>query len=87
VGIPHEALVRVFDIATFMQRRCHLGSFEDALFTEIAPQTGLHRGALCFGNGVIIPLQLLYEGQKIKVLRRFWAESIAPGPRTIHVKA
>jgi hypothetical protein len=87
VGIPYEALLRVFDIAEFLQRRYHLGSFEDALFTEIAPQADLHRGALCFGNGVTIPLQLLYEGQKIKVLRRFWAESIEPAPWPIHVKA
>lgn len=76
VGIPSEALLRVFDIPPAWQEQYGLASCEDALLVEL-PQPIFRRG-LCFGNGVIVPLGLLPEGQKVKVLRRSWVESLEP---------
>ena len=59
-----------------MQRRHGLNPTEDALFVEIT--LGRSREALCFGNGVVIPLQALPEGLRVRVLYRSWTESIAP---------
>ena len=79
VAIPSDALLRVFDIALQVQLQYHLDSWEDALFIEASQ-------SLCFGNGATIPLKLLREGQKIKILRRSWADSIDPAPEPIQVK-
>lgn len=86
VAIPPEALLRVFGVSPDLRRDCHLGAFEDALFTEMW-RFGHRQDALCFGNGVIVPLQLLREGQMVKVLRRSWADSLDPDPEPIRVKA
>jgi hypothetical protein len=86
VAIPSEALLRVFGISPELQRQYHLSLFEDALFTEMW-RSGLRQDGLCFGNGVTIPLQQLREGQKVKVLRRSWAESLDPDPEPARVKA
>lgn len=87
VAIPSEALVRVFGISDDLQRLHHLRSTEDALFTKCAPPVDFCREALYFGNGVMVPLQRLHEGQRIKVLRRSWAESIEPSPQPVYVNA
>jgi len=78
--------VRVFGISPDLQRRYNIHSFEDALFTEAVPHAG-RQDALCFGNGVIVPLHLLQEGQKVKILRRSWAESLEPAPEPVQVRA
>lgn len=80
VGIPSEALVRVLGISSAWQEQYQLGSCEDALFIELSPLSDPPRHALCFGNGAMIPLDLVREGQKVKVLRRSWSESLAPNP-------
>lgn len=87
VAVPPEALLRVFDISEDLQRQYHLKSVEDALFTTIGRPTGFYRNALYFGNGVIVPLQQLDEGQRIRVLRRSWAESFEASPEPANVKA
>lgn len=78
VGIPSEAVLRVFDISSDWQEQYQLGPFEDALFVEPSPISGSRHDALCFGNGITIPLEFLHEGQRVKVLRRSWAESLEP---------
>ncbi|HLH06581.1 MAG TPA: hypothetical protein VKW78_05040 [Terriglobales bacterium] len=87
VGIPSEALLRVFDISPAWQEEYHFGAFEDALFIEFSPSPGVSRKALCFGNGVVIALRLIDDGQKVKVLRRSWAESLEPEPELVQVKS
>ena len=86
VGIPSEALLRVFGISPDWQEQYHLGSFEDALFIESSSSSDARHDALCFGNGITIPLQFLHEGQKLKVLRRFWADSLEPDPARAGLK-
>lgn len=80
VDIPCEALIRIFDISAILQKRYHLSSFEDALYIGTG-QSGAFRNAIVFGNGVTIPLQLLQEGEPVRILRRSWGESLEQ-PRT-----
>lgn len=87
VAIPSEALLRVFGLSSTWQEQYHLGSFEDALFIELSPSSGVSNQGLCFGNGVVIPLRLLHEGQRVKVLRSSWAESLEPDPELVQVKS
>lgn len=87
VSIPSDALLRVFGISTAWQIQYHLGSFEDALLVELSPPFGSSRDGLCFGNDVTIPLQLLQEGQKVKILRRSWSESLDPMPELVQVRS
>ena len=86
VKIPTEALLRVYGISTNWQKRCTLRTEEDALFIELLPVSDPARYALCFGNGAVIPLPQLPEGQKVRVLRRSWAESLEPEPALVHTK-
>jgi hypothetical protein len=85
VGIPSGALLRVFGIAPRLQDEYHLHAVEEALSTEISSESGLCN-ALCFGNGAAVPLQLLREGQTVKVIRRSWLESLEPAPAPVRVR-
>ena len=87
VGIPSEALVRVLGISSAWQEQYRLGSWEDALFIELLPSVDPPRHALCFGNGALISLDLLHEGQRVKVLRRSWSESLEPNPELAQVNS
>jgi hypothetical protein len=78
IAVPDDALLRVYGICPDMQRLHGFDATEDALFVEITLLLGRGREALCFGNGVVIPLQALPEGQRLRVLYRSWTESIAP---------
>lgn len=85
VGIPSEALLRVLAIPSAWQDHYHFAACEDALFIELPQPPGTL--GLCFGNGTIIPLQLLYEGQPIKVLRRSWADGLEPYPALANLES
>ena len=78
VAVPADALLRVYGIDPDMQRLHQLNGTEDALFFEITLLMGRSREALCFGNGVVIPLQALPEGQRVRVLYRSWTENMSP---------
>jgi hypothetical protein len=78
VEFPDDALLRVYGISQKLQQQYHLSSFEDALAIEITHRLGRGRDALCFGNGAILSLQALEEGQRVKVLYRSWTESLDP---------
>lgn len=80
VGIPSEALLRVLSLPQPWQKQYRLGACEDALCLETSPFPDQPWRVLCFGNGVLIPLPLLHEGQRVKVLRRSWSESLEPEP-------
>jgi hypothetical protein len=69
VCIPPGTRLRVSDISSFLQERFGLRASEDARFTETSAEASQYRDAVRFGNGVTILLQLLREGQSIKVLR------------------
>jgi hypothetical protein len=78
VDFPSDALLRVYGISQKLQQQYHLSSSEDALAVEITHRLGRGRDALCFGNGAILSLQALEEGQRVKVLYRSWTESLEP---------
>jgi hypothetical protein len=78
IAVPEDALLRVYGICPAMQREHQLNATEDALFVEITLLLGRRRDALCFGNGVVIPLQALPEGQRVRVLYRSWTENMSP---------
>ena len=78
VAVPEDALLRVYGIGPDLQRRHGLNATEDALFVELTLLLGRSRDALCFGNGVVIPLQALPEGQRVRVLYRSWTENMSP---------
>jgi len=84
VEFPSDALLRVYGISRRLQQEYHLSAMEDALFIELTPY--IRSGdALCFGNGVMIWLQSLQEGQRVKVLYRSWAESLEPTPEPVQM--
>lgn len=85
VAFPSDALVRVYGISPEMQEQYHLNAIEDALSLEISPLIGRSRDALCFGNGVMVTLQALREGQRVKILYRSWMESMEREPEPVHV--
>jgi len=87
VEIPIGALLRVFEIPFSWQRQHHLAPIEDALFSDSSPTEGIHDRVLCFGNGANISWQLLPEGQRIRILRRSWEDSINPEPEPVYTKA
>jgi len=76
VGIPTEALVRIFDISEDWQAQYQLGESDDALCAEVPSVHECLRTVLCFGNGVTIPFQFLNEGQRVRVLRRSWPDAL-----------
>ena len=69
VCIPPGTRLRVLDISGFLQDRYGLSSSEDGTFTETSWEASQYRDAVHFGNGSTILLQLLKEGQRVKVLR------------------
>jgi len=69
VCIPPGAQLQVFAISVSLQKRFKLSECEEVTFAEISAQERQHRDALYFGNGVILLLGLLPEGQKLRVLR------------------
>jgi len=78
VAFPSEALLRVYGIAPKLQGLYHLSAMEDAISIEVTPWLGRRTDALCFGNGVVLPLESLDEGQRVRVLYSSWTESLEP---------
>ncbi len=78
VAFPSEALLRVYGIAPKLQGLYHLSAMEDAISIEVTPWLGRRTDALCFGNGVILPLESLDEGQRVRVLYSTWTQSLEP---------
>jgi hypothetical protein len=54
------------------------GRCETATFMQVSLESNRHRDALCFDNGDTTLVQLLPEGQRLKVLRLSKAESEEP---------
>lgn len=74
VCIPPGARLRLDALPELFREQFDLASVEDATFTERSAEAYRYRDALCFDNGAIIQLELLSEGQRIKVLRLSSAE-------------
>lgn len=84
VCIPPGARLRADGLPDILKEQFHLGSFEDATFTEISADANGYRDALCFDNGAIVSLALLAEGQRIRVLQLSSREDVEPGLDRLH---
>lgn len=76
VCIPPGACLRLDGLPECLKDQFHLSSWEEAIFTQLSAETNQHRDALCFYNRAIVLLELLPEGQKVKVLRLSSQEEI-----------
>lgn len=68
VCIPPGAQLRLLDIPADIQHSLNVGPIEDVAFTQSSLVEYNHRDALRFGNGVILSLQDLADGQRVTVL-------------------
>ncbi|MGA8593460.1 MAG: hypothetical protein WB676_01840 [Bryobacteraceae bacterium] len=69
VCIPPGARLRLDGLPEIFKDQFDLSSSEEATFTELSAEANRHRDALCFNNSAILLLELLAEGQRVKVLR------------------
>jgi len=81
--IPPGAQLQVFAISGSLQKRFKLSEYEEVTFAEISAQERQHRDALYFGNGSILLLGLLPEGQRLRVLRLSSREDVEPVSRRV----
>ncbi len=78
VCIPPGARLRLDGLPEMLKDLFNLSSWEEATFTQLSAEANQHRDALRFDNSAIAPLELLPEGQKVKVLRLCSQEDVEP---------
>jgi hypothetical protein len=69
VCIPCGAQLRMLGIPKNLQRQLSVTDAEDVTFRQVTSDPNRHRDALCFENGVVLSIQSLDEGQKLRVIR------------------
>jgi hypothetical protein len=85
VCVPPGARLQLNGLAEPLKAHFHVGSCEEVVFTQISGETSQHRDALYFSNGATILLQLLPEGQRLKVLKLSSSEDITPDQDRSHL--
>ncbi|MFZ0590460.1 MAG: hypothetical protein WAM39_08265 [Bryobacteraceae bacterium] len=85
VCIPPGARLRFNGLPEILKEPFNLASSEEATFTELSAEVNRHRDALCFDNGATLLLELLPEGQRVKVLRLSLQEDVEPDLDRIQV--
>ena len=78
VCIPPGARLLVRDISEQLQREMKIWRTEEAIFTQLTAASRRHRDALRFRNGHHVLLQMLREGQRIRILDLSLAEFTEP---------
>lgn len=68
VCIPPGARLQLQDISARMQQDLTVGPTEEVTFTQISAAANSYRDAVRFGNGRVVRLQELREGQRVRVL-------------------
>jgi hypothetical protein len=69
IWVPPGARLLIQDIPEKLQRECGFQEeAEEAVFTEIIAVGDIHRDAIRFQNGVVVLLQRLSVGQRVRVL-------------------
>jgi len=68
VCIPPGAVLRVSDFAANLQHELGIGSEETVTFTQTSLMRGTYHDAVCFSNSRQVLLQVLKEGQRVRVL-------------------
>jgi len=88
VCIPPGARLLVEPAPESPNSSSHSGSSRLATFTQLSAEANQHRDALCFDDGAIVRLNMLSEGQRVKVLRLSSIEEPEATPETVlHVNA
>jgi len=78
VCVPPGARLLVRDICEQLQREMKLWRTEEAIFTQLTAASRRHRDALRFRNGRHVLLQMLREGQRVRILDLSLAEFTEP---------
>jgi hypothetical protein len=78
VCIPPGARLRLDGIPETLRNQFHLDSSEDVTFGQRSAETWEHRDVLIFANGASVLLQVLTEGQLVRVLKLSSEEAIDP---------
>jgi hypothetical protein len=81
VCVPPGARLVLSDIPRSMQRDLGIGEVEEVKFVETSAEANTYRDAIRFPNNRQILLQLLREGQRVKVLSLDLEESETPAIR------
>ena len=68
VCIPPGARLRLSDIPVRMQSELGVGAEENVAFTQTSALPHTYHDAICFENGRQVLLQMLREGQRVRVL-------------------
>lgn len=74
VRIPSDARVRLSGLPEVLRDQFELASIEDATFIQLPLEATIHWDALRFDNRAVVPLELLPERQRLKVLQLASAE-------------
>jgi hypothetical protein len=78
VCIPPGARLLLRDIPERLQRQMGVREVEEVTFTQTSSDSFSYRDAVRFRNGSEILLQLLQEGQRVRVLNFSAAETASP---------
>ncbi|HLH44309.1 MAG TPA: hypothetical protein VKV74_15070 [Bryobacteraceae bacterium] len=83
VCVPPGARLLVRDISEPLQRKMQIWRTEEAIFTQLTAAPRRHRDALRFRNGRHVLLQMLREGQRVRVLDLSLANFTGPGAEAL----
>ncbi|HWB82763.1 MAG TPA: hypothetical protein VG675_01400 [Bryobacteraceae bacterium] len=76
VCIPPGAQLELQDIPQRLQQELGVGPTEEVTFTQISAAANSYRDSVRFGNGRVVRLQELREGQRVRVLDLSLAEEL-----------
>lgn len=85
VCIPPGARLRLEGLPEILRKQFDLGTSEKATFTQVSAEANWQRDALCFDNNAVVSLELLTEGQRVRVLQLSSREDAEPDLDRFHV--
>jgi hypothetical protein len=85
VCVPPGAQLLLEEIPRSLREQFHLNPLENATFTQLSAQANRHRDGLLFSNGTSMLLQLLPEGQTVRVLRCSSVDAFEPSPEEVGI--
>lgn len=85
VCIPPGTRLRIDGLPQILKHRFHLSSWEEAMFIHSLAEDGGRRDAIRFDNSATVPLELLPEGQKMKILRLHRAQAVESDQDRLHL--
>ena len=80
VCVPPGARLQLRDLGASFQREYGCTEVEEVVFTQTSADADTFRDAVVFGNGAVVLLQRLKEGQRVRVLFLSRNEDLEPAP-------